>query len=77
MKFITLLIVCVLTANTSLAKAKIEPYPPETCQEIYRAIGTFLVLADTQWKQQNTELAMLYSTASANYATIYATVCKE
>lgn len=47
------------------------------CQEIYEAIGTFISLADVEWKQDNAEKAMFYSTASANYATIYETVCRE
>lgn len=56
---------------------KIEPYSQESCQEIYGAIGTFLYLADIEWKQKNEEKAMFYSTASANYATIYETVCRK
>ena len=56
---------------------KIEPYSQESCQEIYGVIGTFLYLADIEWKQKNEEKAMFYSTASANYATIYETVCRK
>ncbi len=77
MKFITFLAICLLITSTSLASKEIESYPKETCQGIYKAIGTFLALADTEWKQGNSEKAMFYSTASANYATIYKTVCKR
>ena len=77
MKFITFLSICLfITSTTSLASKEVETYPKETCQEIYKAIGTFLALADTEWKQGNSEKAILYSTASANYATIYETVCR-
>ena len=77
MKFITSLAICLLMTNTALASKEIEPYPQESCQEIYGAIGTFLYLADIEWKQKNEEKALLYSTASANYATIYETVCRK
>ena len=77
MKFITSLAFGLFITSTSLASNEIETYPQETCQEIYKAIGTFLTLADAEWKQGNLEKAMFYSTASANYATIYETVCRE
>ena len=77
MKFITSLAICLFITSTSVASKEIETYPKETCQEIYEAIGTFLVLADAEWELQNGEAAMFYSTAAANYATIYETVCRE
>ena len=77
MKFITSLAICLLMTNTALASKEIETYSQESCQEIYGAIGTFLYLADIEWKQKNEEKALLYSTASANYATIYETVCRK
>ena len=77
MKFIASLAICLLMTNTALASKEIETYPQESCQEIYGAIGTFLYLADIEWKQKNEEKALLYSTASANYATIYETVCRK
>jgi glycerol dehydrogenase-like iron-containing ADH family enzyme len=77
MKFITSLAICLFITSTSLASKEIETYPKEACQEIYKAIGTFISLADVEWKQDNAEKAMFYSTASANYATIYETVCRE
>ena len=77
MKLITSLVICLVVTNTALASKEIETYPQESCQEIYGAIGTFLYLADIEWKQENEEKAMFYSTASANYATIYETVCRK
>ena len=82
MKFITSLAICLfitstIITSTSLASKEIETYPQESSQEIYGAIGTFLYLADIEWKQKNEEKAMFYSTASANYATIYDTVCSK
>ena len=77
MKLITSLVICLVVTNTALASKEIETYPQESCQEIYGAIGTFLYLADIEWKQKNEEKAMFYSTASANYATIYETVCRK
>jgi len=75
MKFFTSLAICLVITNTALASKEIETYPQESCQEIYGAIGTFLNLAHIEWKQNNEEKALFYSTASANYATIYDTVC--
>ncbi len=69
--------ILILITNTSFADKEIQPYSKETCQEIYNAIGTFLVLADINWKEKNEEKALFYSSASANYATIYETVCKD
>ena len=77
MKFIISSAICLFIISTSVASKEVEIYSKETCQEIYGAIGTFLVLADAEWKQKNGEEAMFYSTASANYATIYETVCRE
>ena len=77
MKFITSLAICLLMTNTTLASIEIEAYSQESCQKIYEAIGTFIYLADIEWKQKNEEKAMFYSTASANYATIYETVCRK
>ena len=42
--------ILILITNTSFADKEIQPYSKETCQEIYNAIGTFLVLADINWK---------------------------
>jgi len=77
MKYITCLAIGLLMTNIAYAGTEIKTYPKESCQEIYKAIGTFLVLADGEWKKGNGEVAMFYSTASANYATIYQTVCKK
>jgi hypothetical protein len=77
MKYITCFAIGLLMTNIAYAGTEIKTYPRESCQEIYKAIGTFLYLADKEWKQENNEKAMFYSTASANYATIYETVCKK
>jgi len=77
MKFITSLAICLIITNTALASKKIEPYSQESCQEVYRAIGTFLFLADKEWKKENEKKAMFYLTASSNYANIYDTVCSK
>jgi len=74
---ISLFSILILITNTSFADEEIQPYSKETCQEIYNAIGTFLILADINWKEKNEEKALFYSSASANYATIYQTVCKD
>ena len=66
-----------LINNTAFAGTDANNYQKETCQEIYQAIGTFLYLADGQWKEGNEKKAIFYSTASANYASIYQAVCKK
>ena len=77
MKFITSLAICLILTNTALANKEIEPYSQETCQKIYESIGTFVLLADTEWKKDKEKKAMFYSTAASNYATIYETVCRK
>jgi hypothetical protein len=77
MKYITCLVIGLFMTNTAYAYTDIKMYPKESCQEIYKAIGTFLNLADEEWKEENWEKAMFYSSASANYATIYSAVCKK
>lgn len=77
MKIIISLAICLFMTTPSFANTEIETYPKETCKEIYGAIATFLVLANAEWEKQNEEKALLYSTASANYATIYEATCKE
>ena len=68
--------------------SKEEKYPEHVCKEIYGAIGTFLGLADKEWKQtknaEKTELekskhaekALFFSQAASNYSTVYETVCR-
>jgi hypothetical protein len=77
MKYITCLAIGLLMTNIAYAGTEIKTYPKESCQEIYKAIGTFLNLADEEWKKEKWEKAMFYSNASANYATIYLAVCKK
>ena len=66
--------VFIISINTVYAKE--EKYPEHVCKEIYGAIGTFLGLADKEWKQNNEEKALFYSQAAANYSTVYETVCR-
>jgi hypothetical protein len=40
------------------------------------SISLFLSIADKAWKSQDEEKALFYSTAAANYATVYETTCK-
>ena len=80
---ILLLISCSISADEINKMATIDGektretgnYSKETCQKIYDSIGTFIYLADEQWKKENEEKAMFYSTASANYSTIFQSVC--
>ena len=72
-RFICILIF-VISINTVYAQE--EKYPENVCKEIYAAIGTFLALADKEWKQQKEEKALFYSQAAANYSTVYQTVCR-
>ena len=51
MKYITCLVIGLFMTNTSYAYTDIKKYPKESCQEIYQAIGTFLGLADGEWKE--------------------------
>ena len=69
-----LMFVFIISINTVYAKE--EKYPVHVCKEIYGAIGTFLGLADKEWKQKNEEKALFYSQAAANYSTVYETVCR-
>jgi len=77
MKYIIFLAISLLMTNIAYADTEMKTYPKESCQEIYKAIGTFVHLADGEWKKGDGKMAMFYSTASANYATIYQTVCKK
>ena len=56
MRFITSLAICLLMTNAVLANKEIEPYSQETCQKMYEAIGTFVLLADTEWKKNKESL---------------------
>ena len=77
MKYISSLAICLILTSSALANKEIAPYSQESCQEIYGAIGTFLYLADKEWKKDNEKKAMFYLTASSNYATIFDTVCSK
>ena len=74
MKTALAILTLVLSAPTmSLAE---EQYPEKICSKIYDSISLFLSIADKAWKSQDEEKALFYSTAAANYATVYETTCK-
>ena len=54
-----------------------EQYPNSICKEMYDTIGVLLTVADNAWKSQDEEKALFYSTAAANYATVYEVTCKR
>ena len=53
-----------------------KPWSKKSCNEIYNAIGIFASLADKEWKKDE-EKAARYILVSANYASIYETVCNQ
>ena len=74
----TLLTLClILFALPSWGEENIDKqWSKKSCNEIYNAIGIFAALADKEWKKDE-EKAASYILASANYATIYETVCNQ
>ena len=75
MKKALAILTLVLSAPTmSLAE---EQCPEKICSKIYGSTSLFLSIADKAWKLQDEEKALFYSTAAANYATVYETTCKE
>ena len=75
MKLTISLLTLFLLFNNAYASQKIESYPDKDCYEIHKVIGTFLFLADREWKSENIDKGLLYSTAAANYSTVFNTVC--
>lgn len=73
-KLIAILTVALAIPTMSFAE---EQYPKEICKTMYDTIGVFLAIADKAWKSQDEEKALLYSTAAANYATVYELTCKR
>ena len=73
-----LLTICLITSTfPSLGNDKIDkPWSKKSCNEVYEAIGIFAFLADKEWEKDE-EKAARYVLASANYATIYETVCNQ
>tara|TARA_Y100000994_G_scaffold89737_1_gene74210 strand:+ start:261 stop:506 length:246 start_codon:yes stop_codon:yes gene_type:complete len=73
-----LLTICLTTfALPSWGEDNIDkPWSKKSCNEVYEAIGIFAFLADKEWEQDE-EKAARYLLASANYATIYETVCNQ
>ncbi|MDC1255884.1 hypothetical protein N8128_06855 [Paracoccaceae bacterium] len=73
-KLLAILTVALAIPTMSFAE---EQYPKEICKTMYDTIGVFLAIADKAWKSQDEEKALLYSTAAANYATVYELTCKR
>ena len=75
---LTFIAVAIALPTTSFALVYDFPdmYPRETCEEMYDSIGDLLYVADKAWKSQDEEKALLYSTAAANYSTVYEVFCK-
>jgi len=71
---ITLLAITLVVPTMGIAEGQ---YPKEICKQMYDSIGVFLAIADTAWKSQDEEKALFYSTAAANYATVYEITCKR
>ena len=77
MKQILFIICLILFALPSWCEDKIDkPWSKKSCNEIYNAIGIFASLADKEWKKDE-EKAARYILVSANYASIYETVCNQ
>ena len=77
MKQILLIICLILFALSSWGEDNIyKPWSKKSCNEIYNAIGIFASLADKEWKKDE-EKAARYILVSANYASIYETVCNQ
>ncbi|MCS5590611.1 MAG: hypothetical protein NZ824_11665 [Candidatus Thioglobus sp.] len=84
MKINVLLLSLFLLSNNAYATHKsgahpnnIGAYSNKACYEIYEAIGAFLYLADREWRFKNVYKGVLYSSAAANYSTVFNTVCKS
>ena len=73
-KLIAILAVAIAVPTMSFSE---EQYPKEICKSMYDAIGLFLSIADKAWKSKDEEKALFYSTAAANYATVYEVTCKR
>ena len=76
---LTFIAVAIALPTTSFAEVYGFPdrYPRWACKEMYESIGVLLDVADKAWKSQDEEKALLYSTAAANYSTVYEVFCKR
>ena len=70
------IVIAVAIALPTMSFAQ-EQYPKEICKKMYDTVGVFLTIADKAWKSQDEEKALFYSTAAANYATVYEVTCKR
>ena len=77
MKQSLLIIFIIFFAFRSLGEDNFDnSWSKKSCNEIYDAIAIFAALADKEWHNDE-EKAARYILASANYATIYKTVCNQ
>jgi hypothetical protein len=74
---VSLLLILFSSTNMVFAK-KNAKYPNKSCEAIYKAIEHFLHNADKHWnKTRDYGKASFNTQAAANYATVYATFCKD
>ena len=74
-----IIVLLLLFFCSSIVSAENKKYSEENCKKLYNAVGTFLYLADLEWKKKNEEgekKGLNYSQAAANYSTVYDTFCK-
>ena len=66
MKTIAFTVLFAVSISISPVFATENKYPEDVCKGIFNAIGTFIVLADKEWKEtRNEEKALFYITSSS------------
>ena len=73
---LSLLLILFSSSNMVFAKRNVK-YPNKSCKDILKAVGDFLYLADVSWKKKDYKAASSQTQVAANYATVYATFCKD
>ena len=73
---LALLILIMSVVSPVFGEAKHGQWSEKSCTDVYNAIAIFSSLAEKQWKIDE-EKAARYTSAAADYATIYQTVCKR
>ena len=73
---LTSLILITSVVSPVFGGAEHEQWSEKNCADVYKAIAIFSSLADKQWKIDE-EKAARYTSAAADDATIYQTVCKQ
>ena len=72
----TLIILFASVVSPVFGEDKHKQWSEKSCTDVYNAIAIFSSLADKEWKIDE-EIAARYTSAAADYATIYQTVCKQ